>query len=406
MMTGTPRTDRYALSFTSGTLLAGEAAVVAPIYLHERDWKATRALAQAENLLGTRVARSNTRTLGALLPRLQLLTDNELQIVADGTSTERGHLMWTAACRQYDLIGEFAEEVLRERFLTLAGTVSYEDYDSFYRAKAMWHDELDDVTDLLVQEAPAGAVQDDGRGGSADQAGPHRACASLCPRRRVPGSAHAERHPLLPDEGGVRAVQPRTTLTQQEEHLFKVLSSERFLKMEGLGNEVAHFIYDYDPTWALDVAQAKKRIKTKLDTDLGIKVFEINLYDLCVELLKERNVWDRVLAAEPTMDKPDFLKMLQNMLDPQMHLAPAIKSRIEAESFQILFLTGIGEVFPFVRSHTVLNNLQTVVSDKPMLMFFPGRYEVSATQGSSLVLFGQLKDDSFYRAKRILDQEA
>lgn len=198
----------------------------------------------------------------------------------------------------------------------------------------------------------------------------------------------------------------KPTLAQQEEHLFKVLSSERFLKMQGLGNEVAHFIYDYDPAWALDVAQAKKRIKTKLDTERGIKVFEINLYDLSVELLKARNVWERVLAAETTMDKPDFLKMLQNMLDPQMHLAPAVKERIAGESFDILFLTGIGEVFPFVRSHTVLNNLQTVVSEKPMLMFFPGRYEVSATQGSALVLFGQLKDDSFYRAKRILDQEA
>lgn len=64
----------------------------------------------------------------------------------------------------------------------------------------------------------------------------------------------------------------KPTLAQQEEHLFKVLSSERFLKMEGLGNEVAHFIYDYDPSWALDVAQARKRIKTKLDTELGIKV--------------------------------------------------------------------------------------------------------------------------------------
>ncbi len=200
--------------------------------------------------------------------------------------------------------------------------------------------------------------------------------------------------------------QPRPTLARHEEHLFNVLSSERFLKMEGLGNEVAHFIYDYDPAWALDVARAKKRIKTKLDTERGIKVFEINLYDLCVELLKKRNVWERVLAAETTMDKADFLKMLQNMLDPQMHLAPAIKERIADESFQILFLTGISEVFPFVRSHTVLNNLQTVVSHKPMLMFFPGRYEVSATQGSALVLFGQLKDDSFYRAKRILDQEA
>jgi hypothetical protein len=199
---------------------------------------------------------------------------------------------------------------------------------------------------------------------------------------------------------------PTPTLAQQEQHLFKVLSSERFLKMEGLGNEVAHFIYDYDPAWALDVAEAKKRISTKLDTELGIKVFEINLYDLCVELLKRRNVWERILAVEPTMDKPDFLKMLQNMLDPQMHLAPAIRESIAGESFQILFLTGIGEVFPFLRSHTVLNNLQTVVSDRPMLMFFPGRYEVSATQGSALVLFGQLKDDSFYRAKRILDQEA
>lgn len=201
-------------------------------------------------------------------------------------------------------------------------------------------------------------------------------------------------------------LQSKPTLADQEAHLFKVLSSERFLKMEGLGNEVAHFIYDYDPSWELDVAQAKKRIKTKLDTELGIKVYEINLYDLCVDLLKKRNVWDRVLAAEPTMDKPEFLKMLQNMLDPQMHLAPAIKELMAAESFQVLFLTGIGEVFPFVRSHTVLNNLQTVVFDKPMLMFFPGRYEVSATQGSALVLFGQIKDDSFYRAKRILDQEA
>lgn len=197
-----------------------------------------------------------------------------------------------------------------------------------------------------------------------------------------------------------------TTLAQQEEHLLKVLGSQRFLRMEGIGNEVAHFIYDYDPEWELDVARARKRITTKLATERGITVLEVNLYDLCVELLQKRNVWERVLAAESAMDKPDFLRMLQNMLDPQVHLAPAIKERIAGESLDILFLTGIGEVFPFVRSHTVLNNLQTVVSDKPMLLFFPGRYEVSVTQGSALVLFGQLKDDSFYRAKRILDQEA
>ncbi|WP_276671206.1 DUF1788 domain-containing protein [Schaalia cardiffensis] len=195
-------------------------------------------------------------------------------------------------------------------------------------------------------------------------------------------------------------------LPQQEEHLYRVLSSERFLNMEGLGNEVAHFVYDYDPAKELEIEQMVRRLKNRLGSDHGISVLEINLYDLCVELLKERKVWDRVLAAEATMEKGAFLKLLQNMLDPQQHLAPAIKARMAAEEPMLLFLTGIGQVFPFIRSHTVLNNLQTAVADRPFLMFFPGRYDVSATQGSALVLFGRLKDDSFYRAKRILDQEA
>lgn len=144
--------SRYALSFTTGGLLATEAAVVASVYLRGPDWAATRAEVRDGNLLQSRVASSTRRVLGALIPRLQLLSEPELHIVVDGTSTERGHLMWAAACRRYDLIGEFAEEVLRERFLTLAGTISYEDYDSFYRAKAMWHDELDDVTDLSYKK--------------------------------------------------------------------------------------------------------------------------------------------------------------------------------------------------------------------------------------------------------------
>jgi hypothetical protein len=197
----------------------------------------------------------------------------------------------------------------------------------------------------------------------------------------------------------------RFDLTKQEEHLFAVLSGKRFLEMEGLGNEVPFFIYPYAPEEALAVAQAKKRIKNKL-SQKGIGVREVNLYDLSVEILKERGVWERVLAAEPDQDKADFRELLQGMLDPQLHIARAIRSKIDDSEFDILFLTGIGEVFPYIRSHNVLSNLQSVVTDKPMLMFFPGRYEQSDTLGSSLVLFGRLKDDQYYRAKNILEQEA
>lgn len=194
-------------------------------------------------------------------------------------------------------------------------------------------------------------------------------------------------------------------LPEQEEHLFAVLSGRRFLRMEGLSNEVPFFIYPYPPEDALDVAAAKKRIKNRL-SNAGVTVFEINLYDLVVDLLKERGVWDRILTIEPEQDKDDFREMLQGMLDPQLHIAPAIRERLTNEQFDIFFLTGIGEVFPYIRSHNVLNNLQSVVKGKPMLMFFPGRYEQSDTLGSSLVLFGRLKDDQYYRAKNILEQEA
>ncbi len=198
----------------------------------------------------------------------------------------------------------------------------------------------------------------------------------------------------------------KLSIAEQEEHLFAVLSGKRFLQMEGLGNEVPFFIFPYEPEESLKVGQAKKRIKNKLATERGIKVLEVNLYDLSVEILKERGVWERVLEMEPDQDKGDFRELLQGMLDPQIHVAPAIRSRIESNDFDIFFLTGIGEVFPYIRSHSVLNNLQSVVTGKPMLMFFPGHYEQSETLGSSLVLFGRLKDDQYYRAKNILEQEA
>lgn len=187
--------------------------------------------------------------------------------------------------------------------------------------------------------------------------------------------------------------------------MFAVLRGKRFLQMEGLSNEVPFFIYPYSPENALAVAGSKRRIQNRLRNE-GIEVLEINLYDLSTEVLKERGVWGRLLALEPEQDKDDFRELLQGMLDPELHLAPAIRAKLAESDFDIFFLTGIGEVFPYIRSHNVLNNLQSIVTGKPMLMYFPGRYEQSDTLGSSLVLFERLKDDQYYRAKNILEQEA
>ena len=164
--------QRYALSFTSGALLLREALVAAPIYLRERDWATVRALVEEDNLLQSRTHSSGVRLGRELTQRLSVLSDGEIQLLVDATPTDRGHLMWVAACRRYDLIGEFAEEVLRERFLVLAPTLDYGDFDSFIRSKGLWHEEVADLKDSTMRKLrstvfrmliEAGLLADDGR---------------------------------------------------------------------------------------------------------------------------------------------------------------------------------------------------------------------------------------------------
>jgi len=147
-----PPVSRYVLSFTSGALLIRETVVVAPLYLRERDWLKVRALIADDNLLQTRTAASGSRLAREVVQRLAVLTDDEIELLMAVTATERGHLLWAAACRRYDLIGEFAEEVLRERFLLLTSTLGYEDFDSFVRGKALWHSELTELKDSTLRK--------------------------------------------------------------------------------------------------------------------------------------------------------------------------------------------------------------------------------------------------------------
>ncbi|MCH1882880.1 DUF1819 family protein [Agrococcus sp. ARC_14] len=152
-MSGTSQTDgRYALSFTSGALLTREAVIAVPLYLDVRDWRIVRDQLRAENLLQARTASSGFRLAREVAQRLAVLTDAELELLRDASPSERDHLMWVAACRRYAVIGDFAEEVLRERFLLLTPSLSYEDFDSFVRRKALWHPELAEVKDSTLQK--------------------------------------------------------------------------------------------------------------------------------------------------------------------------------------------------------------------------------------------------------------
>ena len=127
----------------------------------------------------------------------------------------------------------------------------------------------------------------------------------------------------------------------------------------------------------------------------------VNLYDLSLELLQERGILERILTEEDKYTKGELKELLQGVLDPEAHIIPAISRKMDNTNFDILFITGVGEVFPYIRSHNVLNNLQSTAKDHPTVMFFPGKYKQSLEEGASLDLFDKLHDDRYYRAFNI-----
>jgi hypothetical protein len=86
-------------------------------------------------------------------------------------------------------------------------------------------------------------------------------------------------------------------------------------------------------------------------------------------------------------------------------LVQEIGKQLNSNDYDVLFLSGVGEVYPYIRSHNVLNNLQSVAKQRPTLMFFPGAYTQSLETGASLDLFGRLNDDKYYRAFNIFHCE-
>ncbi len=137
----------------------------------------------------------------------------------------------------------------------------------------------------------------------------------------------------------------------------------------------------------------------------GTRVLDLNLYDLALDVLSERGILEQVLEIEADSSKDEIKELLQGVLDPQAHLIPLIGQAIQATPHDVIFLSGVGEIYPYIRSHNVLNNLQSTAKEAPTVLFFPGSYTHALATGASLDLFGQLHDDKYYRAFNILNYE-
>ena len=186
-------------------------------------------------------------------------------------------------------------------------------------------------------------------------------------------------------------------------HLFNLLRSKTFLDVkEGYG-DVPFFICPFDPSYAQEVPQRLNSLMAGLK-EHGVECLHIDLYKLCLEILKKDDTFDLIAEQEKELRKTDLSDIFAEALSADHVLKPAIVEKLhEADSYNVIMLSGVGEVYPYVRVHSLLASLEVEIIDHPLVVLFPGKYIVSPSLGSSLELFGLLKNDRYYRATNILD---
>lgn len=171
------------------------------------------------------------------------------------------------------------------------------------------------------------------------------------------------------------------------------ISDENFLANKGLSNEVGIHVFNYDPKHELIVREYIEHL-TNTQSD-SYRIIELDLYKIFLEILEEKRVLATVPSLEEKKGKEYLLAQLQKIATQEAFLKKMVYE--PHQKGDVIFLTGIGKVYPFMRSHKMLDSMQQAFQDIPIVMFYPGEFT-----GQSLNLFEKFHDGNYYRAFNLL----
>jgi hypothetical protein len=190
------------------------------------------------------------------------------------------------------------------------------------------------------------------------------------------------------------------TLEERLNQILPRITSRDFLDSKGLGNEIGFWIFDYPPERELEVRDFwNGTVLPALGKHLPVvNVATVDLLQLVTALLEDRKLLDKTFEMQKNKGDDSTLAALRSVLKEDK-LAQKIANQFQIDNLDLLILTGVGAVYPMLRTHTLLSALHPIMGNTPLLMFFPGRYD-----GHSLRLFNTLAEDHYYRAFRLVPE--
>jgi len=166
-----------------------------------------------------------------------------------------------------------------------------------------------------------------------------------------------------------------------------------FLAGQGLGNELGFWIFDYVPEHELQVRAYLNFLPSLMARQHpDIKMAQVNLLEVLKDYLTERGFLDKAIAMQKSKGDAALLKALRGPLHMDKFAPYLIRHSLSHEP-DIVLLTGVGSLWPIVRAHSLLNALHGPLGHKPLVLFYPGRYD-----GQTMSLFKQIKSNNYYRA--------
>lgn len=168
----------------------------------------------------------------------------------------------------------------------------------------------------------------------------------------------------------------------------------------GTANDMKFYIFDYKPQEECAVRSEIKKLKNR-----NPDIVEFDLYEMMLNIIEEQGYTEDVIAAEKDYDKEH---LLSEVFQPILSVGESNNKFLDKfkvigdDGTKIVLVTGVGKSYPIIRSHTILNNLQSIFKKNPVVMMYPGRYETKKTM--TLRLFERLDDDNYYRAFPLVER--
>lgn len=156
-------------------------------------------------------------------------------------------------------------------------------------------------------------------------------------------------------------------------------------------------MYPYDAGRELEVRQQTADLVADSQSGrLPYRLVERNLWQVFLQICENEGILDKMAALEARRGSDALLRRMQKIATPE-EFARAMNYTPHNPGRDILLITGVGQVYPFVRAHSVLENAQSLFEDIPVVLLYPGRYD-----GQQLHLFDRISDGNYYRAFNLL----